>query len=68
MQAAQRTEVRQRNGLTTKSLGENRPSADRLPERRSLEEKKHGEDITYLTRANKQLKQQLETFLAPGKK
>ena len=39
----------------------------RESERRSLEEKKHGEEITYLNRAVKQLKQQLETFLAPGK-
>mmetsp|Transcript_32039 Transcript_32039/g.38809 ORF Transcript_32039/g.38809 Transcript_32039/m.38809 type:complete len:243 (-) Transcript_32039:595-1323(-) len=40
----------------------------RESERRALEEKKHAEEVAYLTRANKQLKQQLETFLAPGKK
>eukprot|EP00899_Mesostigma_viride_P009716 jgi/Mesvir1/18746/Mv01254-RA.1 len=37
-------------------------------ERRALDEKKHTEEIAYLTRANKQLKAQLETFLAPSKK
>jgi len=40
----------------------------RESERRALEEKKHAEEVAYLTRANKQLKQQLETFLAPSKK
>ena len=34
----------------------------------ALNEKKHAEEVAYLNRAHKQLKQQLETFLAPGKK
>lgn len=37
-------------------------------ERRVNEEKKHGEEVAYLNRANKQLKQQLDKFLAPEKK
>jgi dynein light intermediate chain len=37
-------------------------------ERRALEEKKHAEEVSYLTKHNKQLKQQLETFLTPAKK
>ena len=41
----------------------------RESERRALDEKKHAEEVAYLNRANKQLKQQLESFLAPaGKK
>lgn len=37
-------------------------------ERRAYEEKKHAEEIAYFTRSNKQLKAQLEAFLAPTKK
>ena len=37
-------------------------------ERRVNEEKKHGEEVAYLTRAHKQLKQQLDKFLQPEKK
>ncbi|GAQ87532.1 dynein light chain [Klebsormidium nitens] len=40
----------------------------RESERRALDEKKHAEEVAYLQRSNKQLKQQLETFLAPPKK
>jgi len=40
----------------------------RESERHALTEKKHAEEVAYLQRAHKQLKQQLETFLAPGKK
>lgn len=40
----------------------------RESERRVNEEKKHGEEVAYLNRANKQLKQQLDKFLAPEKK
>ena len=40
----------------------------RESERRSQEEKKHAEEIQYLTKHNKQLKQQLETFLQTGNK
>mmetsp|Transcript_8104 Transcript_8104/g.14060 ORF Transcript_8104/g.14060 Transcript_8104/m.14060 type:complete len:242 (+) Transcript_8104:156-881(+) len=40
----------------------------RESERHTLNEKKHAEEVAYLQRAHKQLKQQLETFLAPGKK
>jgi dynein light intermediate chain len=40
----------------------------RESERHALNEKKHAEEVAYLQRAHKQLKQQLETFLAPGKK
>ncbi len=40
----------------------------RESERRSLEEKKHADEVAYLNRANKQLKTQLDAFLAPGKK
>jgi len=32
------------------------------------EHKKHAEEIAYFSRSNKQLKAQLEAFLAPGKK
>jgi len=37
-------------------------------ERRVHEEKRHGEEVLYLQRANKQLKVQLDKFLAPEKK
>ena len=37
-------------------------------ERRQAEEKKHKEEVEYLTRHAKQLKSQLETVLQPGKK
>jgi len=37
-------------------------------ERREAEAKKHKEEVTYLTNHTKQLKTQLDTFLAPGKK
>ncbi|CAM6107625.1 unnamed protein product [Calypogeia fissa] len=37
-------------------------------ERKQYEEKKHSEEIAYFTRSNKQLKAQLEAFLAPAKK
>lgn len=40
----------------------------RESERRSQEEKKHSEEINYLTKHNKQLKQQLESFLQTGSK
>jgi hypothetical protein len=40
----------------------------REAERHAAGEKKHAEEVAYLQRAHKQLKQQLETFLAPGKK
>ena len=40
----------------------------RESERRSQEEKKHAEEIQYLTKHNKQLKQQLESFLQTGSK
>lgn len=35
-------------------------------ERRAAEEKKHADEVAYLQRANKQLKQQLESFLSPS--
>eukprot|EP00898_Chlorokybus_atmophyticus_P008040 jgi/Chlat1/8237/Chrsp77S09208 len=38
----------------------------REAERRALDDKKHADEVAYLTRANKQLKQQLEQFLAPA--
>jgi hypothetical protein len=37
-------------------------------ERREADAKKHKEEVTYLENHTKQLKQQLEAFLAPGKK
>ncbi|KAL3694373.1 hypothetical protein R1sor_008024 [Riccia sorocarpa] len=37
-------------------------------DRKAYEEKKHAEEIAYFTRTNKQLKAQLEAFLAPAKK
>ena len=37
-------------------------------ERRALEEKKHGEEVQFLKRANALLKKELETYLAPTKK
>ena len=37
-------------------------------ERRQADEKKHKEEVEYLTRHAKQLKDQLSTFLAPAKK
>ncbi|BBN16237.1 dynein axonemal light intermediate chain 1 [Marchantia polymorpha subsp. ruderalis] len=37
-------------------------------DRKAYEEKKHAEEIAYFTRSNKQLKAQLEAFLAPAKK
>eukprot|EP00002_Diphylleia_rotans_P016991 TRINITY_DN32_c0_g1_i6.p1 TRINITY_DN32_c0_g1~~TRINITY_DN32_c0_g1_i6.p1 ORF type:complete len:102 (-),score=35.33 TRINITY_DN32_c0_g1_i6:454-759(-) len=40
----------------------------RESERRAIEEKKHSEEIAFLKRTNQQLKQQLETILAPSKK
>eukprot|EP00793_Prasinoderma_coloniale_P003805 PRCOL_00003182-RA len=40
----------------------------RESERRAIDEKKHGDEVQYLTRSNKQLKQQLNSFLAPGGK
>ena len=40
----------------------------RESERRTVEEKKHAEELAFLNRANKQLKQQLDSFLAPAKK
>ena len=40
----------------------------RETERRAVEEKKHAEEVAFLTRANKQLKTQLEAFLTPAKK
>lgn len=40
----------------------------RETERREAEAKKHKEEVAYLENHTKQLKQQLEAFLAPGKK
>lgn len=40
----------------------------REAERREAEAKKHKEEVSYLESHSKQLKQQLEAFLAPGKK
>merc|ERR1712159_497847 len=41
----------------------------RESERRALEEKKHAEEVAFLKKSNQQLKQQLESVLAPaGKK
>ena len=40
----------------------------RESERRSLEEKKHAEEVQFLKRTNAQLKKELETYLAPSKK
>eukprot|EP00033_Pygsuia_biforma_P000823 GCRY01000957.1.p1 GENE.GCRY01000957.1~~GCRY01000957.1.p1 ORF type:complete len:272 (-),score=46.71 GCRY01000957.1:517-1224(-) len=40
----------------------------RESERRALEEKKHADEIAFLKRTNVQLKTQLESILAPGKK
>mmetsp|Transcript_11740 Transcript_11740/g.37315 ORF Transcript_11740/g.37315 Transcript_11740/m.37315 type:complete len:401 (+) Transcript_11740:164-1366(+) len=39
----------------------------RETERRAQEEKKHSEEVAYLTKYGKQLKNQLDTFLAPQK-
>jgi predicted RNase H-like nuclease (RuvC/YqgF family) len=38
----------------------------RESERRALDEKKHAEEVQFLKRTNQQLKQQLETILAPS--
>jgi hypothetical protein len=38
----------------------------REAERRQLDEKKHGEEVAFLKRTNQQLKQQLESILAPA--
>jgi dynein light intermediate chain len=38
----------------------------RESERRQLEEKKHAEEVQFLKRTNAQLKQQLESILAPA--
>lgn len=40
----------------------------RESERKAYEDKKHAEEIAYYTKSNKQLKTQLEAFLAPAKK
>ncbi|KAI5074795.1 hypothetical protein GOP47_0010756 [Adiantum capillus-veneris] len=40
----------------------------RESERKTYEDKKHAEEIAYYTKSNKQLKTQLEAFLAPAKK
>ncbi|CAK9222290.1 unnamed protein product [Sphagnum troendelagicum] len=40
----------------------------REAERKIYEDKKHAEEIAYFNRSNKQLKAQLEAFLAPAKK
>lgn len=40
----------------------------RESERRAQDDKKHAEEVAFLTRQNKQLKAQLEAFLAPAKK
>lgn len=37
-------------------------------ETKMYEDKKHAEEIAYFSRYNKQLKTQLEAFLAPAKK
>jgi dynein light intermediate chain len=38
----------------------------REAERRTLEEKKHNEEVAFLKRSHQQLKQQLESVLAPS--
>merc|ERR1712159_935523 len=40
----------------------------RESERRALEEKRHAEEVAFLKKSNQQLKQQLESVLAPAKK
>ena len=40
----------------------------RESERRAIEEKKHSEEVQYLKDHNKKLKNQLNSFLAPGSK
>lgn len=37
-------------------------------ERKLYEDKRHAEEVAYFSRSNKQLKAQLEAFLAPAKK
>ena len=41
---------------------------DKKHKDREYDDKKHGEEIAYYTKSNKQLKTQLEAFLAPAKK
>lgn len=40
----------------------------KMAETKMYEDKKHAEEIAYFSRSNKQLKAQLEAFLAPSKK
>lgn len=40
----------------------------KMAETKMYEDKKHAEEIAYFSRSNKQLKAQLEAFLAPAKK
>ena len=56
------------NGLLSSLQNKCEVNEKKQAEVKMYEDKKHAEEIAYFSRSNKQLKAQLEAFLAPAKK